>query len=270
MQLSPEELRRYRQHGYLILEQLFDAEEVDLLRKAFVRDIAIPGDHRIAEEDGTEVRAVYASHERQPEFGAFVRSPRVLEPVRQLMGTDSYIYQFKINSKAAFSGSGWSWHQDFPAWQLADNLPRPNLVNVALCLDDSTEFNGPVVFVPGSHRGAVAPRRRLADAASPQHVDPADIAVGRKEMVPLVDEHGMHSATGKAGTVVLFSPEVVHGSGTNMSPLDRRLLIVTFNDVANLPRTVGEPRPAYLVGRDTEPLHVVDEPLRAAALSGAR
>ncbi|WP_405784368.1 phytanoyl-CoA dioxygenase family protein [Streptomyces sp. NBC_00859] len=70
----------------------------------------------------------------------------------------------------------------------------------------------------------------------------------------------MTSPKGPAGSVVLFSPEIVHGSAPNMSPFARRLLIATYNDTANLPQPVGEPRPDYVVCRATEPLRPLDAP----------
>ncbi|MFF1561642.1 phytanoyl-CoA dioxygenase family protein [Streptomyces sp. NPDC058279] len=260
MQLSQEQVQQFRTQGYLILDQLFTPEETEALQDAFQRDALVPGEQRVVERDGGEVRAVYASHVRQPEFAALIRSPRVLGPVRQLLGSEAYIYQFKINSKAAFSGAGWSWHQDFAAWQMADNLQEPRLVNVGVFLDEVNEFNGPVIFCPGSHRdGLLKKGRGDSPAASEQHVDPEDIALTQADMTGLVDRHGLISAKGTAGTVVLFDPEIVHGSAPNMAPFRRRLLIVTYNAVDNTPQPLGEPRPEYVVGRDTAPLEMTSQ-----------
>ncbi|MFG5721095.1 phytanoyl-CoA dioxygenase family protein [Streptomyces murinus] len=262
MRLSQEQVRTFRTQGFLVLDQLFGPEETEAFQEAFRRDSLIPGEHRVIERDSGDVRAVYASHERQPEFAALVRAPRVLGPVRQLLGSDVYVYQFKTNAKAPFAGAGWSWHQDFAAWRLADNLQLPRLVNVGVFLDDVNEFNGPVIFCPGSHRdGLVKKGRGAGQAASEQHIDPDDIALTATDMTGLVNRHGMVSAKGSAGTVVLFDPEIVHGSAPNMAPFRRRLLIMTYNDVANVPRPLGEPRPAYVVGRDTRPLEPVDDPI---------
>ncbi|WP_406863819.1 phytanoyl-CoA dioxygenase family protein [Streptomyces sp. HUAS MG47] len=259
MLLSEEQVGTYREQGFLVLDSLFAPDEVEALCDAFRRDGEIPGEHRIVEEDGRAVRAVYASHQRQSEFAALVRHPRVLGPVRQLLDAEVYVYQFKINAKPAMGGGGWAWHQDFAAWRVADNLRAPRLVNVGVFLDDVTEFNGPVIFVPGSHRdGLVSSARRHDTARSEQHLDPDDIALRPSDMVSLAAQHGMTSPKGKAGSVVFFDPEIVHGSAPNMSPYDRRLLILTYNDVTNEPRPLGEPRPDYVVCRDTTPLQVLD------------
>lgn len=254
MFLNQEQLSGYAERGFLLLENLFDTEEVEALRQAYERDAEIPGEHRIAERDGQQVRAVYACHQRQPEFAALIRSPRLLDPVQQLLGADVYVYQFKINSKPAFVGEGWSWHQDFLAWKVADQLQAPQLINIALFLDEVTEFNGPVIFVPGSHRRGLVRDSHDLRSRSEQHLDPDDIALSQEAIRVLTDRHGMESAKGGAGSVVLFDSQIVHGSATNMSPRWRRMLFVTYNDVRNIPRRVVDARPEYLVGRDTEPL----------------
>jgi ectoine hydroxylase len=259
MHLTPQQVREYRANGVLVLEKLFDDQEVESLQKAFERDCQVPGDHRVTEEGSDDVRAVYASHYRQREFAALIRAPRILGPVRQLLADDVYVYQFKINAKPAMNGDKWSWHQDYVAWKVADRLPAPRLVNVGFFLDDVTEFNGPVIFVPGSHRDGLVREGRCAVAASEQHLDPDDIALTQHQLEGLVSRYGMVSPKGRAGSVVLFDPQIVHGSASNMSPFRRRLLIVTYNDVRNTP--LGVTRPDYLVCRDTTPLRTEDTPL---------
>ncbi|MFF7644824.1 phytanoyl-CoA dioxygenase family protein [Streptomyces canus] len=261
VQLSPDQIAQYRENGFLVLNSLFDPTETEALSDAFDADCLTPGPQRILEENGEAVRAVYASHERRHEFATLVRTPRLLGPARQLMSDDLYVYQFKINAKPAFGGDKWAWHQDFLAWKLADNLAAPRQVNIGVFLDEVTEFNGPLIFLPGSHRSGLLRDFRNDAARSVQHLDPDDIALRPEQMSALVDRHGMVSPKGPAGSVILFDPEVVHGSAPNMSPFPRRLLIATYNDVANAPVPLGEPRPSYVVGRDTTPLRFSDDPI---------
>jgi ectoine hydroxylase len=261
LKLSLDQIAQYRESGFLLLESLFGPAEVEALTEAFDADCLTPGPQRILEERGEAVRAVYASHERRREFATLVRTPRVLGPAQQLMSDGLYIYQFKINAKPAFGGDKWAWHQDFLAWKLADNLAAPRQVNVGLFLDEVTEFNGPVIFLPGSHRCGLVRDFRNASARSVQHLDPDDIALRPEQMSTLVDLHGMVSPKGPAGSVIFFDPEIVHGSAPNMTPFPRRLLIATYNEVSNAPVPLGEPRPSYVVGRDTAPLEFRDEPI---------
>ena len=62
------------------------------------------------------------------------------------------MHQFKINGKMAFDGDVWQWHQDFGTWQNDDDMPEPRAMNVAIFLDEVNEFNGPLMFIPGSHK----------------------------------------------------------------------------------------------------------------------
>jgi ectoine hydroxylase len=261
--LSENDVLIYQNDGFLVLPGLFSDAEVTALTTAFERDSRLPGEYRVTEANGVDVRAVYASHMRQKEYSALIRSSRLLHPVHQLLGSDTYLYQLKINAKAAFSGDSWAWHQDYAAWKIADNIPGPDLINIAIFLDDVNEFNGPIIFVPGSHVDGPAHASLNAEHRSEQHLDPDDIALTPAELAPLIDRYGLISPKGDAGTVVLFHPEIVHGSAANMSPFPRRLIIATYNHVSNTPRPVGEPRPEYLVCRDTEPLQVEDGSLIA-------
>lgn len=264
MRLTQQQVDQYHERGFLLLESLLDAKEVDILRAAFIRDAQVPGPHVVAEPESKEVRAVYASHQRQSEYADLVRDPRILTPVQQLLSDDVYVYQFKINSKPAFGGDKWAWHQDYLAWRLADGLPAPRQVNIGVFLDDVTEFNGPVIFLPGSHRVGLVRENRSDAAKSDQHLDPEDISLTPEQLAEYVDRNGMSSPKGPAGSVMLFSPEVVHGSAINMSPFARRLLIATYNKTTNLPQPKGEPRPEYVVCRDTEPLRPLANPFSEA------
>lgn len=248
MELNDEQRAQYHRDGFLVSGQL-EPEEVAVLVQAFERDcLTNHGPHLITEDDTGLVRALYAPHLRQPEYTSLVQDKRILAPARQLVTDDLYVYQCKINSKMPFTGDKWAWHQDYPAWRLADNLATPRLVNVAVFLDEVTEFNGPLVFVPGSHRGGFIDVVQQRKGRSAQHLDPADIALSTPVLKSLVDTAGMSAPKGPAGTIVFFSPEIVHGSANNISPYPRRLLIITYNDATNLPHWTSARRPEYLVG----------------------
>ncbi|MFF8442202.1 phytanoyl-CoA dioxygenase family protein [Streptomyces californicus] len=258
MMLTPQEITTYERDGLLVLPGLFRPAEVETLRTAFERDALLSGDHRVTESDGRRVRAVYGSHLRQPAYAALIRTPRLLGAARSLLGSEVTLYQLKVNAKPALGGEGWSWHQDYSAWRIADRLPAPLLVNAALFLDPVDATNGPLTFVPGSHRHVLEPADPRGTRRSEQHVDPDDIALSPEQTRALVDLHGVTAPTGPAGTVILFHPRTVHGSGVNTSPLPRRLVLITYNHVHNAPRPAGVPRPAHLVSHDAGALRLLD------------
>lgn len=252
MLLTDQQFKRYESDGFLVLDSVFSKDEVAQLLHAMESDVA-EGPHRIVDGDSNELLALYASHQRIEAFSELVQSPQMLEPARTLVGEEVYTYQFKINVKPAFGKERVAWHQDYTAWRMADRLPNPQLVNIAILLDESTEFNGPLLFVPGSHRSGNLRDNRTGSSAAELHLDPEDIALKPQQATSMVHSLGMRSAQAQAGSLVCFSPEIVHGSAPNMSPTPRRLLIVTYNACSNLPQTT-QPRAEYLVGRDVRPL----------------
>ena len=69
------------------------------------------------------------------------------------------MHQFKINGKMAFEGDVWQWHQDYGTWLNDDMMPTERAMNVAIFLDDVNEYNGPLMFIPGSHKKGVVDAR---------------------------------------------------------------------------------------------------------------
>ncbi|WP_243762481.1 phytanoyl-CoA dioxygenase family protein [Streptomyces sp. Tu 3180] len=223
-------------------------------------------------------------------FGRLVRLPRILEAARQLVDGDVYVHQVKVNAKRALCGDVWPWHQDYVFWQHKDGMRRPLAVNAALFLDEVTEFNGPLLLIPGSHRKPVPqnlpenggePESRITGAESgktsgagsdhrgktsgkqdwlSQLSADLDFRLHAEQLTSLVAESRITSATGPAGALLFFDPRIVHGSGTNMAPSDRRVALFTYNSVANPLAEVPSPRPEFLAARDYRPL---------APLSGA-
>ncbi|HWM09497.1 MAG TPA: phytanoyl-CoA dioxygenase family protein [Solirubrobacteraceae bacterium] len=250
MRLTPEQIRDYEEHGVLVVPDVFTADEVAAIRGALDEDGECEGPHRVMEDDGLSVRGLYASHLRHPAMERLTRSPRLLEPARQLVDDDVYVMQFKVNTKRGFGGGSWTWHQDYFAWLQADGLESPRATSMTVFLTEVTEFNGPIFFVPGSQAyGVIDPRPRGAEPTSAQHVDPKDLELAAGTVGELVDRHGIVAPKGAAGSLLIFHPNVAHASSQNISPFSRDLLIVTYNALDNAPPGRGTPRPEYLIAR---------------------
>ena len=103
MRMTDAQLEQYKRDGFVIFPSLFSAAEIDLLRAETARLSAIQADTVIRENTGA-VRSIFRVHEddgatRSPAFRALVRTPRVLGPTRQALGTEEvYIYHTKINT----------------------------------------------------------------------------------------------------------------------------------------------------------------------------
>lgn len=263
MQLSQEQFDSYQRDGYLFLPELFSPEEVEVMKQQLPELFAERSERRVVEKGSGVVRSVYGSHSTNEVFRRLTHHPRLAEPALQILGCPVYVYQFKINAKIAFLGDVWEWHQDFIFWQREDGVRAPDLVTISIFLDEVTEFNGPLILVPGSHREGVIEPPRTGSVPEGYEESPDWIAnltadlkysIDKDNLARLTERGGMVAPKGPAGSVLFFHPNLVHGSVPNLSPYDRRIVLVTYNRVDNLPAVQENPRPEFLVSRDFTPV----------------
>ena len=258
MKLSGAQCRRYRDHGFLLLPGCFTRQDVDLVRREVPALLARESEGRVFERNGRAVRAVHGCHLDNEVMRRLMQHPKLLEPAIQLLGSDVYVYQFKINVKAGFDGEAWPWHQDFMHWHEEDGLPSPRILSAALYLDDVTQFNGPLFMIPGSHTQGNWCRAEVegSDWSTKYRAD-LKYTIDREAVGELIGRNGIVSTEAPWGSVLFFDSSVAHGSVSNISPFDRWLLIITYNSVENVPRPTRAPRAEFLVGRDVSPLRPV-------------
>ena len=157
MRLSDEQLAQYHEDGVLVLPGLFSAAEVEALRRPLARLFAEDVPQNFREKDSGEVRTAMGLHLRDPLYAKLVRHPRLVEPARQIAGEEVYVQQVKVNVKAAFEGEQWQWHYDFATHHAEDGVPEPRALNLHVFLDEVSQFNGPLYFIPGSHLAGAVP-----------------------------------------------------------------------------------------------------------------
>src|SRR5215210_1584416 len=116
MRMTDAQLAQYQRDGFIIFPNHFSRAEIDILRGEVARLSEVKADTVFREHTGG-VRSIFRVHEddgatHSGAFRALVRTPRVLGPTRQALGTDEvYIYHTKINTKPAIEGTVWMWHQ---------------------------------------------------------------------------------------------------------------------------------------------------------------
>ena len=251
MKLTRQELTALDRDGFLVLPERFSPAEVAAIRGRLPALFSQSHPGNVIEKSSGVVRTSMGLHLRDDLFAKLVRHPRLIEPARQIRPGPLYVQQVKVNVKAAFSGEVWQWHYDFATHHEEDGVPAPLALNLHILLDDVTEFNGPLYFIPGSHRVGAHPATLDTTTTSyPLWV------VDAQTVRTLADENGLVSATGRAGTVLIFHDTLVHGSPNNMSPWDRAIFSLIVNPVANAYR--NPTRPDHKHHRSLEPI----EPLR--------
>jgi ectoine hydroxylase-related dioxygenase (phytanoyl-CoA dioxygenase family) len=271
MRLANEQLKFYADNGFLFIPNCLSHTEIALIKDEIPALFAEDTPRRVVEKNG-EVRSVYGSHVTNETLRRLVQHPKLVEPAMQIVDSQVYIYQFKINAKQAFNGDVWEWHQDFLFWLKEDGMPSARLVNVAVFLDEVNEFNAPLFLIPGSHKEGVIDveaHDSLAQASGENgkagaHNNgrpwlsnlTADLkySLSKHIVAGLVTKYGMTAPKGMPGSVLFFDSNLVHGSANNISPYDRTLILVTFNSVRNVPPVTEKSRPDFLMGRNTEPV----------------
>jgi len=252
MKLTPEQLAQFDRDGYLFFRGLFKPEEIKTLTDEVPGLYAQQRPENIREKAGGVVRTNFAAHMYSKPFAKLGRHPRMIEPVRQIFGDDLYMHQFKINGKQAFDGDVWQWHQDYGTWKNDDLMPEARAMNVAIFLDEVGEFNGPLMFIPGSHKqGVLDARHDTSTTSYPLWTITNDV------IRDLVDKGGIVAPKGPAGSMILFHGCLVHASTSNLSPWNRVAVYLSLCAVDNHIRRFK--RPEYIAHRDFTPIECLPD-----------
>jgi ectoine hydroxylase len=257
MKLSPEQRAQFDRDGYLFFPGLFSREETKVLTDAVPELYARRDICNVREKDSDAVRTNFAAHLYSVPFAKLARHPRMVDPVRDLFGEDVYMHQFKINGKMAFEGDVWQWHQDYGTWLNDDLMPTERAMNVAIFLDDVNEYNGPLMFIPGSHkRGVVNAKHDVSTTSYPLWTIDNDLI---RQLVQRAGGKagGIVAPKGPSGSMILFHSCLVHASSSNLSPWDRVSVYLSLCTVSNHIRRFK--RPEYIAHRDFTPIQTLPD-----------
>ena len=257
MNLTPEQRVQFDRDGYLFFPGLFSPDEVATLNAAVPELYARREAYNVREKGSDAVRTNFAAHMYSAPFARLARHPRMVRPVEELFGEKLYMHQFKINGKAAFEGDVWQWHQDYGTWLNDDWMPEPRAMNVAIFLDEVNAFNGPLMFIPGSHRRGVVDAKHDLTTTSYQLWTVSNGLI--TELVARAGgrQGGIVSPTGPAGSMILFHSCLVHASASNLSPWDRVSVYLSLCAVSNHIRRFK--RPEYIAHRDFTPIECLPD-----------
>ncbi len=217
--ISAADIERYHRDGFIVVDNIFSAAEITAMRQ--VLDDLVAGAHQVADHDeiydlepdhtpeAPRVRRIKSPTSVDPLFDKMARQENLLTVLQALIGPDLRLYGSKINIKAATYGSPVEWHQDWAFYPHTND----DILAVGVMLDDMTENNGPMMMLPGSHRGPTYDHHHeghFAGAIAPDQLD-----VSGAEMV-----------LGSAGACSFHHVRAVHGSAQNHSSHARRLLLL--------------------------------------------
>ena len=215
-----------------------------------------PGVEKVYEQDGITLRSIYGFHEN-PTFLDWLNQQHIIkEIVTEIIGEEVYIHQSKVNLKNQQESSVWPFHRDFPFWNVFDHFSHNHFLNVVIYLDDVVEDSGALELIPKSHLEFLA--REKADKDIDYSLEGSAgsdllFRFSETEIAYFKEKYGTFTTVGKKGSILLFNPDIIHGSGNSTLDFSRKIMILTFNTCANKPDAVS-PRPNYLCNQNQSPL----------------
>ncbi len=221
--LTPDQVSAYREDGFLVIPSVFDAATVARMRAAVERLVG-EARGRTAHDavydldpshtpDRPRVRRIKQPHLADPVFDEVLRNPKLLGWLAQLLPSGVRFKSSKLNMKEGGGGAPVEWHQDWAFYPHTND----DVLAVGVMLDDCKMENGPLLLLPGSHKGPVYDHH--SDGFFCGAMDPQSCDIDFDKTVPSV---------GPAGSISIHHVRLVHGSAENVSPDPRRLLLFEF------------------------------------------
>jgi hypothetical protein len=223
--LSGEQIARYHQDGYVLVPAFFDAEEIDLLRRAAREDHEL--DRRAfarADGEGGQVRLSLWNHPGQGIYGTFARCERMVRSAEKILDGEVYHYHSKMIMKDPKVGGAWTWHQDYGYWY-QNGVLEPLLTSVFIAVDPCTRENGCLQVIRGSQRcGRI------------DHVLTGDQAGADRERVEeVLKRMPLDHVEMSPGDALFFHCNLLHRSDQNRSDQPRWAMICCYNAARNDP-----------------------------------
>lgn len=263
--LTSEQVRFYRENGYLVLENRVPIHLIESIRSEIARfseeaaGLTESNDRLDLEDshtpDDPRIRRIKLPHSISDVVRELMISDYILAPARDLIGPDLRLHTTKLNMKSANFGAAIEWHQDLAFYPHSND----DVLAIGVIIDDMQSENGPLMVFPGSHKGPI----------HDHHVDGVfagamDLAACGYDLADAIE------LTGPAGSISIHHGRIVHGSALNTSERDRRILFYemmaadAFPIMGSMTRfdSIDEYNQRMLCGTPTLQPRLADVPIR--------
>lgn len=221
MQITEEQRNQYRNEGYVILESVIPAAQVEGLRQECQHYI----DRYDAEMEAKGVTVQGINHYKKryfisrrglesPIITDFLFSELMAGICQATLGDDAYLFHEQYVVKFAEVGTKFGWHQDSG---YVGHYHRPYL-SCWCALDDMTIENGTVSVLPYSEIGM-----------TPADLYDHALEAGSNDKIGYYGDHPGIPALVPAGSIVVFSSRTFHRSGPNTTPRIRRCYLAQYS-----------------------------------------
>jgi ectoine hydroxylase len=223
--ISDSEVSRYHQTGFVVAKGFYDAEEIDLLKRAAKEDRTLD-QHSFSRKDGEggNVRLSLWNHPGNTIYGMFARCRSIVDSAEKLLNDEVYHYHSKMIMKDARVGGAWTWHQDYGYWY-QNGVLFPNLTSVYIAVDPATVENGCMQVIPYSHNLGRIEHELKGEQAGADMERVTEIL----KRLPLVHVEM------QPGDALFFQSNLLHRSDQNTSEYPRWSMICCYNAKSNDP-----------------------------------
>ena len=208
--LSESQLQQFQEDSFLVVDDLFTADEVEALRQA----CNAPEDQQWTQSE----RLIHSLEltVRHDAFLQLARDPRIVSRLIPLIGPDIQLQHSKLAAQPVQKEKGgFRWHQDFAFF------PHTNtdLVAVMVMLDDATEDNGCMHMIRGSHKLGLL-----------DHIGDDGVFTGGCRQNEVWEDHPerVTPVMPKAGGISIHHCLALHSSGPNPSGRPRRGIVFQY------------------------------------------
>jgi ectoine hydroxylase len=223
--LNKNRLGEYQQNGFVLEKGMFNAEEIDLLRRAAKEDRQLD-QHSFGRGDGEggTVRLSLWNHPGDTLYGMFARCETIVNSAEKLLEGEVYHYHSKMIMKDTKVGGAWAWHQDYGYWY-QNGVLFPLLCSASIAVDPATRENGCLQVLKGSHHLGRIDHVLTGDQAG---ADLERVAEAQKRLETIYIEMA-------PGDVLFFHANLLHRSDQNKSDNPRWSMICCYNAARNDP-----------------------------------
>ncbi len=217
--LTQEQINQYHENGYLIVPNVFDAEELAPLVTACEENPelwSVESTYQMS--NGQLNRIMYYSKLSDSLLGVFPRIARVVDSVEALLGDECYHYHSKLVRKEAYNKGNVDWHQGYGTWYHQGCL-FPTQITCAIAVTENTKENGCMQVIKKSHEMGRLNHLRIGDTDG---ADPEIVEQALKKL-ELVD------CEMNAGDILFFHANMLHASTPNYTDRIRAILHCTYN-----------------------------------------
>jgi hypothetical protein len=225
-QLTPQQIGEFSRQGFLVLgTPSIPPSELQWCRDVLMRLIR-EGKGRdegryfdlIAREGGTGGTSpqvlkpsLYAAELRR-----FSYREKGLTIAKQLIGSNAALAGDVAIFKPSYNGGATPWHQD-------EAFREPNFeyqeISIWIALTDTTRENGPMQYIPGSHRLGILPHRLQGGAKEANSI----------ECYEGFDEKSAVVCPIPAGAMIIHHHRTVHGALENKTNSERLAYVLTYS-----------------------------------------